>query len=249
MVYIYMLTEIDDSGIPIYRDEFLEKSKQNCTILTTSEYATFLEYENKNVVVVPDEIMQDYDKNLDAKGKRFVMMEVYRNEKFENWLSFVFKENNERVEGIVIKYAYASVIHVATENRKSVLVEQNRKEMSMNSEEEYQKLVSELKRQIEILQTELKQKEVTTLSLSENLNSSSHYIENLQKHATNLDNELKKYKSFYNEHNETIQFAEERVNHAEAEIQRYMELYKNVLSELDERKIELLELKSKIKKH
>ena len=119
----------------------------------------------------------------------------------------------------------------------------------MNSEEEYQKLVSELKRQIEILQTELKQKEVTTLSLSENLNSSSHYIENLQKHATNLDNELKKYKSFYNEHNETIQFAEERVNHAEAEIQRYMELYKNVLSELDERKIELLELKSKIKKH
>ena len=36
---------------------------------------------------------------------------------------------------------------------------------------------------------------------------------------------------------------------AEAEIQRYMELYKNVLSELDERKIELLELKSKIKKH
>ena len=96
MEYIYMLTEIDDSGIPIYRDEFLEKSKQNCTILTTSEYATFLEYENKNVVVVPDEIMQDYDKNLDAKGKRFVMMEVYRNEKFENWLSFVFKENNER---------------------------------------------------------------------------------------------------------------------------------------------------------
>ena len=55
--------------------------------------------------------------------------------------------------------------------------------------------------------------------------------------------------SFYNEHNETIQFAEERVNHAEAEIQRYMELYKNVLSELDERKIELLDLKSKIKKH
>ena len=48
----------------------------------------------------------------------------------------MFKENNERVEGIVIKYAYASVIHVATENRKSVLVEQNRKEMSMNSEEE-----------------------------------------------------------------------------------------------------------------
>ena len=46
MEYIYMLTEIDDSGIPIYRDEFLEKSKQNCTILTTSEYATFLEYEN-----------------------------------------------------------------------------------------------------------------------------------------------------------------------------------------------------------
>lgn len=63
---------------------------------------------------------------------------------------------------------------MATENRKSVLVEQNRKEMSMNSEEEYQKLVSELKRQIEILQTELKQKEVTTLSLSRKFKFSSH---------------------------------------------------------------------------
>lgn len=249
MEFIFVYVEIDDNGNPVYKDEFLNTCAQNCTILASKEYVNLLEKPNPNVVEIPEDVMEEYDRNLDSRGKRQIMMEINDNSLMENWLSYVFRDNNERISGIVIKNEYASVLKVAQVNQKAALVDKNSDDNGADSEKKYRMIIDDLNHRVEVLQMDLKQREEAIETLRNSLNSSNNYIENLQKHATNLDNDLKKYKQFYDENSETIQFAEEKVTRAECEIQKYVELYKNILKELDEKKTELLEMKKKTEKH
>lgn len=249
MEFIFVYVEIDDNGNPVYKDEFLNTCTQNCTILASKEYVNLLEKPNPNVVEIPEDVMEEYDGNLDSRGKRQIMMEINDNSLMENWLSYVFKDNNDRISGIIIKNEYASVLKVAYANQKAALVDKNSDDNGADSEKKYRMIIDDLNHRVEVLQMDLKQREEAIESLRNSLNSSNSYIDNLQKHATNLDNDLKKYKQFYDENSETIQFAEEKVNRSECEIQKYVELYKNILEELDEKKTELLELRKKTEKH
>ena len=63
-----------------------------------------------------------------------------------------------------------------------------------------------------------------------------------------LDNNLKKYKAFYDENADTVENYANRIQYAEKEINHYVDLYKNLLDELDELKTENLEMKQKIRK-
>ena len=78
-------------------------------------------------------------------------------------------------------------------------------------------------------------------SLREYTTSTENYMKNLQVHATELDNELQTVTA----ENEQLKAQVEEIEQMRKENKTTLELYQGVLKELDERKVEVLELKSK----
>lgn len=251
MKFIRVYIEIGNDKSPIYANEFQEYAKNRDNILIASkEYLYLLGGEQlDNVWLIPDEMMEKFDKNLETASSRYIMMKINNNDELKEWFKRKFSSTKE-VNGLYMRGEYSSFIMAAREVDMSVFIQNEVKPLYEEEDKErnYQLIVDSLERRIQYLDTVLKQRDEAIESLRTSIDSNNHYIENLQVHATNLDNELKKYKEFYNANHDIVDNMEYQINHAEQEASRYIDLYRKQLNELDELKTEKLELEQKLQK-
>ena len=252
MKFIRIYIEIGDDNNPIYANEFLENAKNDQNILIASkEYVSLLEkISMENVYEIPEDIMLKYDKDLQTRSSRYIMMKIYNNDQLKDWIAEKISVIHDNINGVYMRGEYSSIIMAARECQTAVFIQNEVKPLYNEADKErnYQLIVDSLERRIQYLDTLVKQNNETIESMKASIESNNNYINNLQIHATNLDNDLRKYKQFYEENHEIIENVEYRVKHAEDESVRYITLYKNLLSELDKLKTEKLELEQKLQK-
>ncbi len=252
MKFIRIYIEVGNDGTPIYADEFAANAKKTENMLIASkEYVDLLEnIEKDNVLEIPSDIMQLYDKNLQNKSGRYIMMKIYNNDSLKNWLKEKVSLIDGEIQGIYMRGEYSSIIMAARELNILVYIKNEVKPLyeSTDQERNYQLIVDTLERKIQYLESLVEQNSATIESLKASIVSNNNYIHNLQIHATNLDNDLKKYKEFYDVNHEVLESAEHRIKYAEDEVERYVGMYKKILDELDGLKIEKLELQEKMGK-
>lgn len=251
MKFIRIYIEVGNDGTPIYADEFVANAKKTENVLIASkEYVDLLEdIEKDNVLEIPSDIMQLYDKNLLNIGSRHITMKIYENNVLDEWIQKEIKAIDDEVMGVYMRGEYCSILSAAWKIHVAAYVQnENRKYDEQDNEKKYKLMIDSLEKRNEYLDSIVKQNEKTIESMKAAIESNNNYIHNLQIHATNLDNNLKKYKAFYDENADTVENYADRIQYAEKEINHYVDLYKNLLDELDELKTENLEMKQKIRK-
>ncbi|MCI6783755.1 MAG: hypothetical protein MR594_09035 [Lachnospiraceae bacterium] len=248
MKFIRVYTEIENDGTPVYADEFVENAKKTENILLVSkEYTELVQEELENVVKIPDDIIAVYDKNLMDKGSRHIIMKIYENSMLEDWLKEELDDIDDEIIGLFMRDEYCSVLSAAWEKNINTYVQNEKNQFNeFEDEKRYKLIIDSLEKRNEYLESIAKQNEATIESMKAAIESNNNYIHNLQIHATNLDNDLKKYKSFYEEYSDVIENFTSRIEYSEKKINSYVDLYRNLLDELDELKTENLELKQKV---
>ena len=171
------------------------------------------------------------------------MLVIQRNEKFENWLLELFGEDAAGAESILANGTYGSIKHVAEEKHIAFYVEQSRNNVQSGEDKSsyYQNKVELLENNLSVLNERYKNVNESYYSLREYTTSTENYMKNLQVHATELDNELQAVTA----ENEQLKAQVKEIEQMRKENKTTLELYQGVLKELDERKVEVLELKSK----
>ena len=171
------------------------------------------------------------------------MLVIQRNEKFENWLLKLLGDDAAGVESILANGTYGSIKHVAEEKHIAFYVEQSRNNVQSGEDKSsyYQNKVELLENNLSVLNERYKNVNESYYSLREYTTSTENYMKNLQVHATELDNELQTVTA----ENEQLKAQVEEIEQMRKENKTTLELYQGVLKELDERKVEVLELKSK----
>lgn len=142
-------------------------------------------------------------------------------------------------DNLIVINSNAEIINVLSEGGyEYVLMQQDNNEISagvkdagidvyFRSGEEYFNKYYRMKQKNEELQGQLTE--------------CQNYINSLSIHATKIDNELKKYKSMFDDENNMV----EELKRAEKQKKEYLDLYRGVLDKLDALTVENLNLKKK----
>ena len=224
---IAVFLEIDKDHAPKYMDAFETRCRQavkeQAWVIASKEYADKLPEEEKGdyLKVIPEDILKEVDENVEQAADRAILLVIQRNEKFENWLLELFGEDAAGAESILANGTYGSIKHVAEEKHIAFYVEQSRNNVQSGEDKSsyYQNKVELLENNLSVLNERYK-----------NVNESYYSLRELQ--AVTAENEQLKAQV-------------EEIEQMRKENKTTLELYQGVLKELDERKVEVLELKSK----
>lgn len=246
---IAVFLEIDKDHAPKYMDAFETRCRQavkeQAWVIASKEYADKLPEEEKGdyLKVIPEDILKEVDENVEQAADRATLLVIQRNEKFENWLLELFGDDAADAESILANGTYGSIKHVAEEKHIAFYVEQSRNNVQRGEDKSsyYQNKVELLENNLSVLNERYKNVNESYYSLREYTTSTENYMKNLQVHATELDNELQAVTA----ENEQLKAQVEEIEQMRKENKTTLELYQGVLKELDERKVEVLELKSK----
>lgn len=238
MKSIWFFVEIDDNGNSVDKNHFLDICNKNEIAVATKEYMKLLEKKADNVIEIPDEMIEEFECGLEKKSSRQIMMKIKKSENAKKWFAGLINNLKTKVDGIIIKDEYICILEAANQEGLAAYVQKNRMECT----EMYEDVMEKMQDKINDLEKENQQYQNTIDTLNANLQSSFDYTHNLQIHATELDNKLQKYKEFYEQNKEKVEYADK-------EVKRYLDLYKQTWKELDEKKIEVLELQQKLKKN
>ena len=163
-----------------------------------------------------------------AEWIRFIVSSQYAN---------LVEEKNK--DNLIVINSNAEIINVLSEGGyEYVLMQQDNNEISagvkdagidvyFRSGEEYFNKYYRMKQKNEELQGQLTE--------------CQNYINSLSIHATKIDNELKKYKSMFEDENNMV----EALKRAAKQKKEYLDLYRGVLDKLDALTVENLNLKKK----
>ena len=226
---IAVFLEIDKDHAPKYMDAFETRCRQavkeQAWVIASKEYADKLPEEEKGdyLKVIPEDILKEVDENVEQAADRAILLVIQRNEKFENWLLELFGEDAAGAESILANGTYGSIKHVAEEKHIAFYVEQSRNNVQSGEDKSsyYQNKVELLENNLSVLNERYK-----------NVNESYYSLR---------DNELQAVTA----ENEQLKAQVEEIEQMRKENKTTLELYQGVLKELDERKVEVLELKSK----
>lgn len=232
--------EIDADGNPRYKDEFIkdiERSKKNGGwVVAPKEYSVLVEEAGKVFYEIPENIVEHLSKPLEHKCDRDILLLIQRNYELEDWLGNLLNELGN-VEVMKAYGEYVSLIKVANQKNIEMYCEVGKKDGDI--ETGMQKVIASTQHQIQVYEEENKSLKENVHGLKEYITSTEKYVKELQIHATNLDNELKYYKSCDKDNVELLR----------KERDRYYKLYKENLEKLNETETAYLELKEKQNKH
>lgn len=227
--------EINNAGEPVYKDIFLQIYNdikvQGGHIVVSPEYAECMEKIDSNITtIIPADIMSDIDAKLSDKKDRGKLLAVLRDERIENIINGVIQQCSE-VRGIVTWGRYGIVEAVARENKINVFISS----ITFDNNKGF----------VENIFERLKKYEDENTALKKEIDSKNEYIQQLQVRVNNAEGEIyrnKKKQETYRSETENI---EKRLEKSDEDKMLYLNLYKELLSELDRTKIELLNLKMK----
>lgn len=227
--------EINNAGEPVYKDIFLQIYNdikvQGGHIVVSPEYAECMEKIDSNIAtIIPADIMSDIDAKLSDKKDREKLLAVLRDERIENIIDGVIQQCSE-VRGIVTWGRYGVVEAVARDNKINVFISS----ITFDNNKEF----------VENIFERLKKYEDENTALKKEIDSKNEYIQQLQVRVNNAEGEIyrnKKKQETYRSETENI---EKRLEKSDEDKMLYLNLYKELLSELDRTKIELLNLKMK----
>ena len=226
-MYISLFVEIDDCKKPLYYEEYKRTYEGGGVVMATREYVEDA-CDADRVWVIPDEIIKVVDDFIEKPENRAELLQIKRCVQLEEWMEEKIGHGNKYIEGIISNKNYISVQEVANTMKIEWLVQMgSRYTTQAKNNSEY--LISELK-------TQLLEMENAKKSLEGYIRSTENYMRELQIHATKLDEEVKKYKTFYDTHEENSDY----VKQIREQNEKYAEKYKELILELDKLKTEKL---------
>lgn len=223
---IYFACEVDENNKPIYIDlikAFMHSNKSECAYIVSTEYYSELE-SKENVRVLPENVINEMENNLENSSKRGIMLSVCRMPALEEYISGVVKDFSDGCVYLYTNGRYYS-FSVLEEQEKFInyaLVSGISDGDSNNTY--YKKKIKELNERIEELKLQFFYKEQHVLSLTECLDSTANYLHELELHATNLDNELKKY---------DMDEIMDRMKKLEFDREKYLKLYTESINKIN----------------
>lgn len=241
-MFVPIFLEIDDQGNPIYKDEFSlfykEAELHEGYVIVSSEYESCVENFDYNIgMVIPKELMSHADEKTCSKGKRAEFLAILRDKGLEEWFGDVISKNNN-IMGFITWGQYYVVNEAAS--RHSILVC-----LSNNVFDKQKSLVNRIITRYEHIEEKLKKVENKNRELKETLNSKDDYIQQLQARMNNIEREIYRNKEKEKSSREEVLEMEERLERTEKDKYLYLDMYKELLVELDRTKTELLNIKSK----
>lgn len=236
---VFAFLEINNERKPLYAEEFNKCLKSaltgNSIIIASKEYKA-LALDKECVLQIPDSIMNDIDNGLVSPESRGLFLSINKNNALIDWISEII--SNKDVAGILLMGRYYDFISAAKKNDVSIYysetIEQNTDEITKNvleKEEDYKKQISTLTNDLHDLREEIKDK-------NEQIGQFHNRIGSLQEELYNRKNQVKALE-------EQWEYAEKKVDKIEDEKFLYLKMYQSFLKELDETKIELLNLRKK----
>lgn len=236
----FIFFEVNKEGSPIYRDvirDIINSGEKNIVLILSEEYTKCVnkDFSECQIVEIPASVIGNIDDKIESKSNRGKYLSISRVEEFESFITGVVKENAIRIlttihhyvsVGRVCKFEHMIPLYVngsgiASDETDSVgILDQNENQIQMQQQAT---LIQELK-------NEIQDKKV--------------YIDSILSHATNLDNELEKYKSWYDK---SEQYGE-RVEKLEKINEKCTQLYKESLEKMDKLLVENLDLKKRTKR-
>lgn len=238
---ISFFVEIDTNGNPKYKDEFLKAVEQSKKyggwVVASKEYGILLKKETENVFYeIPDDIIEQLSRSLEHKYDRDALLLIQRNSALEEWMGDLL-ERLQAVEAIRAYGEYVSLVRTANQRNIEMYCEVTKKSRYM--ENRIQQAGESIQQQIQAYQEENSSLKENVQGLKEYIASTENYVKELQIHATNLDNELKYYKSC----------DKDNVEQLRKDRDMYYKLYKDDLEKMNQLEITCLELKEKQYKH
>lgn len=241
-MYGYIFFEVDEDGQPLYGELFQEvlscKLKDTVYLLSKEYKESFAEkLEKEDVIEISELAMTNIDDSIEESKSRGTMLSISRNTKLEEWLRGVVLEQHIQVLTSVQKYVSMNHIckqEMVLQNYLQASSQMNTKQMPSYMDDAADG--SDLKMQVQ-------QQAMMIHDLKNEIQDKRVYIDSILTHATNLDNELKKYKNWY----EQSPKYGEKVENLEKINEKCTSLYKETLEKMDTLLVENLELKKKYK--
>lgn len=245
---ISIFLEVDSESNPIYKEIFLDKVKNGERVYASQEYAQLVESWNIEYDI-PKEVIEHLDEQVSNKADRTTLLKISYQPKMEEWFERAV-DSYKNCDEIVLFGDYESIVNVACKKELPCLIYIQRS-VTMNekaTERYYVKTIQEMRNHIGFVEEQLNENGRIIEQLRDNIKSDGQYIHNLEEHAANLDNNLKKYKAFYDENHEKIESINQQSDYYEQRIREYLDMYQSVMKELDEKKTEVLELRTKVER-
>lgn len=241
-MYGYIFFEVDEVGQPLYGELFQEvlscKLKDTVLLLSKEYRERFTEkLEKENVIAISDLAIANIDDSIEESKNRGNILSISRNTKLEEWLRGVITAEHIQVMTSVQKYV--SINHICKQEMVLQNYLQTSTQMGTKQMPSYMDEVADgndLKMQVQ-------QQAMMIHDLKNEIQDKRVYIDSILTHATNLDNELKKYKNWY----EQSPKYGEKVENLEKINEKCTALYKETLEKMDALLVENLELKKKYK--
>ena len=250
-MYIAVFLEITDGKEPKYFEAFEKRCRMAMDsenpVIASAEYVEKLSngYSDSVIWEIPKEIMEKVDSSVENITDREILLQIQRNLELENWLKNKITnfENQDLVEGILVNSLYYSLKVAAADMGIDIFAASGKNSVSDSTDKDefYQGKIELLENNLSVTEERYKNLQEAHYNLREYINSTENYMKNLQEHATKLDNSLKEAIAARDD----AEYRAKELDRIKEENQVTLDLYKKVLKELDERKVEVLELKSR----
>lgn len=230
--------EVDEHKQPIYKDEFLKcysAEPEKETFWISEEYAKLLGEDSninrKNVCIISSEILNKIDSQIRSPKDRALSLEIQRSSEIEEAFSEVVEHCNAKLA--LLRGSYLSINQVCMQRNINEYIHREGISGVDGSIEYLRTKVAQLEAEHIKLFEQKYTDEQTIQSLRECLSSTEQYLNELQAHATKLDKELSECK---NDENRMAELEREVVQK-----DKYIQLYKEKLYEVDKLKTQLLD--------
>ena len=225
----YVFFEVDNMGNPIYGDkmkELLNCEKEHILFILSAEYqANFsVELIDHKVIIIPEDVLKKIDIAIENKEDRETYMSISPVKEFEEWLDSQITKN--RIDVLTTIEHYVSVARVCKKKHTFMTYMYGSRPRNNNG-----------------VQIQIQQQSTMIQELKNEIQDKKVYIDSILAHATNLDNELKKYRNWY----EQSPRYGERVEELEKINEKCTQLYNETLEKMDALLVENLNFKKKYK--
>lgn len=236
----YIFLEVDNSGKPVYGDklkEVISCGNDNMVLILSNEYNVnyTMDLIDLDVVVLPGDLIDEIDKKIESKENRETLLAISEIDSLEKWLEFVIKE--KKINILTTIEHYVSCAHVCKKEHVLQTYMYSNKTSSNNN------VFGKNNVDNNNLEIQIQQQATMIQELKNEIQDKKVYIDSILTHATNLDNELKKYRNWY----EQSPKYGEKVEELEKINNKCTQLYKETLDKMDVLLTENLSLKKKYK--
>lgn len=239
-MFIPIFWEVDNAGEPIYKDTFMRfyenAHEQDFHMIVSAEYAACIEDFDMSIgSIISDEIMTNIDDSLCEKGDRAKLLTVLKNEELERFLEGVIK-NSLNIYGILTCGKYGIIDKIAARNNVEVYVISTA--LGQEVFDQVYIRFNDAERKIETLENQ-------KVSMKSDIDSKNEYIQQLQIRVNSLEAEIYRNKQKQESYQIEVENVEKRLEKSDADKSLYLDLYRELLKELDRVKVELLNYKAK----